>query len=100
MTIRLDKTNIIKYLKTFKESQIRISKHSNLKRKERLLTCEDIYRFILHETPYLIKQEGTKEFELTYKYDDEHCFFIVIAIKDKFINIVTQYKYNKRKFKK
>lgn len=45
---------------------------------------------------FIIEQQGSKKFALTYDYDDKHYILIVIAIKDKFINIVTQHIFNKK----
>ena len=44
-----------------------------------------------------LEQQGVKKFALTYDYDDKYNFCIVIALKDKYINIVTQYKFDKKR---
>jgi len=46
-----------------------------------------------------LEQQGVKKFALTYDYDDKYYFCIVIALKDKYINIATQYKFDKKRGK-
>ena len=91
MTMRFDENNIVDYLHNFNKNCIRQSKHSNFRHKERELFFEDTNKFLSEKIPIIIKQQDSKKFALTYAYDTKHNFYIVIAIKDKFINIVTQY---------
>jgi len=91
MTMRFDKNNIVDYLHNFNKNCIRQSKHSNVRHKQRELFFEDTNKFLSEEIPTSIEQQDSKKFSLTYDYDDKHNFYIVIAIKDKFINIVTQH---------
>jgi len=93
MTIRLDENNIVEYLHNFNKKHIRQTKHSNRKLKVRKFSFEVIIKLITEETPVNIKQEESKKFALIYSYDEKQDIRIVIAIKDKFINIVTQHIY-------
>ncbi|KZX14511.1 hypothetical protein MBCUT_20830 [Methanobrevibacter cuticularis] len=95
MTIRLDENNIIDFLHGCNKNQLRQTKHSNKRRKFRQILFDDICRLIIEESPINIEQEGSKKFDLTYDYNEEYNIYIVLAIKDKFINIVTQYIINK-----
>ncbi|MCL2156523.1 MAG: hypothetical protein FWH54_00690 [Methanobrevibacter sp.] len=97
MTRRFDEKNIVDYLNNFNKNCIRPSKHSIFRHKERKLVLKDTIKFLTEKNPKIIKQYGSKEFSLIYDYDDKHCYHIVIAIKDKFINIETQYKLDKKR---
>ena len=89
--MRFDENNIVDYLHNFNKNCIRQSKHSNFRHKERELFFEDTNRLLSEEIPINIEKQNSKKFALTYNYDNKHNFYIVIAVKDKFINIVTQY---------
>ncbi len=91
MTIRLNEHNIVDYLHNFNKNCIRQSIHSNVRHKERKLFFKDTSKFLNEEFPVIVEKQGHKKFALTYDYDEKHNFYIVIAVKDKFINIVTQY---------
>ena len=91
MTMRFNEKNIVDYLHNFNKNCIRQSKHSNFRHKERELFFKDTNKFLSEKSPIIIEQQGSKKFALTYNYDNKHNFYIVIAVKDKFINIVTQY---------
>lgn len=95
MTMRFDENNIVDYLHNFNKNCIRQSKHSNFRHKEREIFFEDTNKFLNEKIPIFIEQQEPKKFALIYDYDDNHNFYIVIAVKDKFINIVTQYISNK-----
>jgi len=96
MTTRFDENNIVDYLHNFNEKCIRQGNHSNERRKEWKFSFDEITNFLKEESPIDIQQQGTKKFALKYYYNDIYDFFIVISLKDKFINILTQYK-TKRK---
>lgn len=95
MTRRLDKRNIVGFLHNFDKNQLRQTKHSNLKCKSREISFDYIIRCIIKEYPINIEQQEAKKFALTYDYNYEYNIYIVISIKDKFINVVTQYIFNK-----
>ena len=97
MTIRLDENNIINFLHNFNKKHIREGKHSNYRSKQRKILFDDIIMFLTLEFPVQIEQQETKKFALIYHYHGEYYIYIVIAIKDKFINIVTQYMFNRSK---
>jgi len=95
MTIRLDENNIIDFLHNFNEKHIRESKHSNYRSKHRKILFQRVRKLLTQEFPIYIKQQGTKKFALRYHYHEEYYIFIVIAVKDKFINMVTQYLFKR-----
>ena len=98
MTRRLDESNIIVYLHNFDEKHIRQGNHSNKRRKDWEFSFKEIINYLKDEFPVDIEQQGTKKFALTYNYNDKYYFYIVIALKDKFINILTQYKIKKERY--
>lgn len=91
MTIRLDEENIINYIKSFKKCQIRQTRHANSKIKNRDISFDDIIDALLMKTPIKIEQQESKKFLFVYNYTITHDLYIIVGIKDKFINIVTQY---------
>ena len=91
MTVRFDEKNVVEYLHNFNKNRIRQSKHSKFRHKERELFFKDTSRFLSEKIPIIVDQQNSKKFALTYDYDDKHNFYIVISLKDKFINVVTQY---------
>ncbi|MCL2115540.1 MAG: hypothetical protein FWH29_04890 [Methanobrevibacter sp.] len=93
MTIRLNEYNIVDYLHSFNKKHIRQTKHSNRKLKTRKFSFELIIKLITEETPLDIKKEESKKFALVYKYKEQYNLRIIVAIKDKYINIVTQHLY-------
>jgi len=97
MTIRLNENNIIDYLRNFNKNHIRQSKHSNSRRKRREFPVELIIELISKKSPIHIEQQETKLFALTYPYTEDYNIYIVVAIKDKFINLVTQHKISKER---
>jgi len=97
MTIRLDENNIVKFLHNFNKKHIRQGKHSNYRCKQRKIPFDDIILFLTLKFPVYIEQQGNKKFALVYHYRDEYYIYIVIAVKDKFINMVTQYMFNRSK---
>ena len=97
MTNRLDKNNIINFLHNFNRKHIRQGKHSNYRSKERKIPFDEVVFFLTQNFPVKIEQQGTKKFALTYHYWGEYYIYIVIAVKDKFIIMVTQYKFNRSK---
>jgi len=92
MTKRLDTNNIIDYLHNFNKNCLRQTKHSNIQLKKRKLSFNNVCKLLNERTPVKIEQQQNKKFSLTYDYDDKYNICIVIAIKDKFINIVTQHR--------
>lgn len=84
---RLDKDNIIEYIQSFNKKQIRQTRHSNSKTKNRRMSFEDITRLLLIEKPVMMEQQEFKKFLLVYEYDEIYDGYIVISIKDKFIKI-------------
>jgi len=96
MTLRIKENNIIKHLKKFNKNQIRETQHSKCKKKIRKVSFEKIVDLLLNESPIKIEQQENKKFALTYKYNEQYNLFIVISLKDKFINIVTLYPFTKK----
>ena len=97
MTTRIDENNIVDYLHNFNKKHIRQTKHSNTKRKDRKFPIEFIIITLTEKYPIIIKQKKNKKFALVYPYTQEYNLNIVISIKDKYINIVTQYIFNKKR---
>jgi len=99
MTNRFNEKNILDYLHSFDKRHIRQTKHSANKRKEREFPIEFIIKTLKEKHPLDIKQQENKKFALSYHINEKYNLLIVISLKDKFINIVTQYIYLKKKRK-
>lgn len=99
MTTRIDETNLVDYLRNFNRKRIRQSTHSNYRRKTRKIPLEEIINFLKKENPILIREQETNEFALTYYYSEKYVMYIIIALKGKYINIVTQYIFDNKRGK-
>jgi ABC-type microcin C transport system permease subunit YejE len=95
MTNRFDEDNILDYLHSFNKNHIRPTNHAHIRFKQRNFSLDELSEIITKEKPVCVKQQGSKKFSLIYEYDDNNVN-IVVAIKDKFINIPTVHKIKKR----
>ena len=98
--MRFDENNIVDYLHNFNKNRIRQGKHSNSRRKRRKFPVELIIELISEKFPLYIEQQETKLFAMTYHYNENYNIYMVLAIKDKFINLVTQHKISKKELEK
>ena len=95
MTTRLNENNIVDYLQNFNKNRIRPTNHSNERCRERNFSIDDIIDIITKENPIYIDQQESKKFALIYEYGNNY-IKVVIAIKDKFIDIPTVHKIGKK----
>ncbi|MBF4469215.1 MAG: hypothetical protein ISP01_07390 [Methanobrevibacter arboriphilus] len=96
MTNRITSENIVDYLHNFNENHFREGRHSSRRRKLRHIEFEKIKVKLKTEMPIDIEQQEIKKFALTYYFNENYNIYIVIALKDKFINIVTQHIISKK----
>ena len=106
MTKRWNEEEIISFLKSIKKEQVRLTKHAKdmLDREsnpDKKIPWNIIVDLITKQTPVNIEKQDTKKFGLTYHYPikDKYDIYIVILIKDKFINVATQFITNKKRRK-
>lgn len=68
MTIRLDEENIIKYIQSFNQCQIRRTRHSSSKTNDLKIPFEEISKLVLVEKPTMIKKHKTKKISFNLYY--------------------------------
>lgn len=95
------------FLKNTKKEHVRLTKHArNMLDREnnpdKRIPWNVIVDLIVKQKPINIEKQDNKKFGLTYPYPlkDNYDIYIVILIKDKFINVATEFITNKKKEKK